>query len=466
MKKPRHGRWIAWVLGCILVSSPAHAWAAIGELVQLSVNGPAEARLNLVILSEGYLESERDVFLRDARAVADGILQAPPLREYAGHFNVVGVFVASQESGSDHPFRGSFRNTYFNSSFDSFGIQRLITIPPNNHDSNSANGQGKVVELLAAMYPEYDLVAIVVNDSEYGGSGGRTLVVSNHSSSREIAVHELGHTLARLGDEYATANPGYPDVEEPNTTRTTVRAQVKWNAWIRASTPVPTPSSGFESVVGLFEGAHYHSTGWYRPKHDCKMRSLGVPFCEVCSEALVLSIHERLPQPPSTLPGVDTPVSISLYDQRDFVLEILPVASESARVSWALNGVPLGPSEPGLKLSLPGIALPFETNVLTADSALTTPLVRNDPLKRLSSTTRWTVVRDLLTPPRLGVEIVSEGVEFSWSALAIGFALETSRSAASGPWSGVAELPRKQGDRYRLQLPLSAERGFFRLRRR
>ena len=95
--------------------------------------------------------------------------------------------------------------------------------------------------------------------------------------------------LAGLGDEYTTANPGYPDIEEPNTTRETNRTAIKWKAWIDASTPVPTPPTN-PNLVGLFEGAHYHPTGWYRPKLNCLMRNFGVGFCEVCQEALVLVV--------------------------------------------------------------------------------------------------------------------------------------------------------------------------------
>jgi hypothetical protein len=54
---------------------------------------------------------------------------------------------------------------------------------------------------------------------------------------------------------------------------------------IAASTPVPTPATvAYYRVVGLFEGAQYQPTGWYRPQYDCKMNHLGVDFCAVCTE--------------------------------------------------------------------------------------------------------------------------------------------------------------------------------------
>src|ERR1043165_8157445 len=72
------------------------------------------------------------------------------------------------------------------------------------------------------------------------------------------------------------------------------------------ATPVPTPAvSSNSAVVGLFEGAHYHFTGWFRPKLTCKMRALGVAFCEVCSETLVKSIYGQIRPIEATSPATN-----------------------------------------------------------------------------------------------------------------------------------------------------------------
>src|SRR5262249_46340753 len=111
----------------------------------------------------------------------------------------------------------------------------------------------------------------------------------------DMLVHECGHVVANLGDEYDSPNPGYPNTEEPNTTQTTTRAAIKWNAWISTNTPVPTPETGtYANAVGLFEGAHYQTTGWYRPKLACRMNSFFTrTYCEVCTEALVLALYKQ-----------------------------------------------------------------------------------------------------------------------------------------------------------------------------
>jgi hypothetical protein len=89
-----------------------------------------------------------------------------------------------------------------------------------------------VYTLLQNLMPEYDIVMMIVNDAEYGGAGGFPAITSINSSAPEIVIHELGHSFAGLGDEYDAPFPGYPDVEEPNTTRETRREFIKWRPWV------------------------------------------------------------------------------------------------------------------------------------------------------------------------------------------------------------------------------------------
>ena len=59
-------------------------------------------------------------------------------------------------------------DTYFHSTYNSFGLlRRLLTIPPNNYDPNPADGRNKVLNLLSN-YCKHDLVILVVNDTAYG----------------------------------------------------------------------------------------------------------------------------------------------------------------------------------------------------------------------------------------------------------------------------------------------------------
>ena len=145
------------------------AGASAQTLTQLRDSGPRGNRINLVLLSEGYTTGELSTkFPADAQRVLNGFLETEPYREYRDYINAFSIAVASAESGSDHPSRSSFKNTYFNSSYDSYGQDRLVTIPPNNFNGNSNDGYGKVMALLSTFVPDYDLVVMIVNDDEYG----------------------------------------------------------------------------------------------------------------------------------------------------------------------------------------------------------------------------------------------------------------------------------------------------------
>ena len=168
------------------------------------------------------------------------------------------------------PTDGITNNTYFNSIYDPDG-DYLITIPPNWADTNYSHGQGKVDALLQTYMPNCQLPVLLVNDSTDGGSDGfyKTAIASTGALLYEMTsppymlTHETGHVLANLSDEYTYINPyaGAPSTEGANTTQQTNRTLIKWNAWISTDTPVPTPD-GYDfgdGVVGLFEGAQYHT---------------------------------------------------------------------------------------------------------------------------------------------------------------------------------------------------------------
>lgn len=377
------------LLAIMLALSPVSSWAQ-PSMTTVLTNGPTNKRINIVFLSEGYTTNELEQFRRDATNTANALLTVPPFDGFRSYFNAYAIAVASVESGSDHPSTGIARNTYFNSTYESYGTAQLLTIPPNDRDGSYANGQGKVTALLNQFMPEWDIVVLIVNDTVYGGAGGQYMTVSKHASAPEIARHELGHSFAGLGDEYSTPYPGYPATEEPNTTRETNRNAVKWKAWIDPGTPVPTPvGSTTAASVGLFEGAHYNATGWYRPKNSCKMRTLGTAYCEVCQETLVKSIYSRM----GTIQG-QAPTSLLANlvaaSSRSFQVETPAPQGRALKVRWTFNGTPLTNTTTNVVIST--AQLVAGTNTIKVDVTDDTTMVRTDPSDFLHDSQTWQVV--------------------------------------------------------------------------
>lgn len=392
--RSRGSRW-RWVVALLAAAwsgaFPGDGWSQT-NFSTILINGPSSNRVNVVFLAEGYRTNEYGSFLSQATNALQHLLSGQPFAEYQTYFNAYAIAVPSAQSGSDHPINGAggFRDTYFNSTYGYSDY--FISIPPNEFDPVYGNGQGRVVALLDAFVPNCHLAVMLVNDQTVGGSdGGGGVAISSVSpnSMADFVVHESGHVLAGLGDEYTMAYPGFPDVEEPNTTRETNRASIKWNAWIAADTPVPTPPVGqFADRVGLFEGAHYHETGWYRPKLNCRMGNNGVGFCEVCTEALVLSFY-RFVRPVESHSPVVAHLPVTRREALEFQVSVLEPVGHALSIQWLTNGVPY-PDAAGDTFRILPELLRNGTNFVTARVTDPTPLVRTDPTDALVQTINWT----------------------------------------------------------------------------
>jgi len=363
-------------------------------LITILTNGPVSNRLNIVVLSEGYTSVQLGQFLVDATNAVNQLLAHPPYSEYRGYCNAFAIKVASSQAGSDHPVRNAYVNTYFNSSYDPIS-DFLITIPPNFADTNYNDGQGKVDAILLTYLPQCQLPVLVVNDIQQGGSDGffkSAIAAANASDpTYEILTHETGHVLANLGDEYTNANPGFPNTEEPNTTTNFAFNSIKWKSWINTNTtPIPTPPSAqYLNSVGLFQGAHYHAAGWYRPELNCAMGNFGSPFCPVCCEALVLAIYQHV-RPVDAISPASTNLSVMTNTALTFTVNLLQPATHNLSVQWLTNGISAAGATNAIFSVLP-LALGNKTNVVSALVRDNTPLVRNDPTSLLSQTVSWTV---------------------------------------------------------------------------
>jgi hypothetical protein len=234
-----------------------------------------------VILGDGFTREEETAFQEKARETADYVLDTSPYKENRDLIKFYGIFCVSEESGargdqavSEAEALQDSRNTFFHSSYWTSGVQRLLSLEAEEED--------KAILLAKQYVPEMDYPILLVNADTYGGSGGGICVASLHEQSLEIVLHELGHTIAGLGDEY------WPDdgemAETPNTTRQEDMSLVPWADM--------TDQEG----IGVYPLDEEHAD-WYKPSLDCKMQTLGQehPFCAVCSAALekAIALHSN-----------------------------------------------------------------------------------------------------------------------------------------------------------------------------
>ncbi|HEV3217075.1 MAG TPA: M64 family metallopeptidase [Vicinamibacterales bacterium] len=254
-----------------------------GRVWPVFESGPPAEKVDLLLMSEGYTARQIPKFHADAARLVNALFSYEPFKSRKSDFNVRGLDLPSDESGITNPRQGLFRRTPLSAQYGVFGLERYIL----SYDNRALRE--------AASAAPYDVVEILVNDNEFGGGGifnlQSTVAVDNPLAER-VFVHEFGHNLAGLGDEY-TGNVTYetsaaerPEPWEPNLTALKNPAALKWRDLVEAGTPIPTPPS-FAGRVGAFEGGGYVEHGLYRPEAACIMGSTGaLGFCRVCQRAI------------------------------------------------------------------------------------------------------------------------------------------------------------------------------------
>ena len=343
-------------------------------------HGDPANRIDLVVVSEGYTASELDKFAADANTFASNFFASEVYGEYASYFNVRTVAVASNQSGASHPELNPpvVRDTAFGATYNCQGVVRLICV--NNNKVNAV-----VNALLPANRRDY--VFVLVNDPAYGGSGGAILVASTHSAAPEIALHESGHTVGLLADEYPDQPTPCDLSKEPsdaNATRETDRAAIKWNEWIDPGTPLPTTTTTL-GMPGLYLGADYCPSGMYRPTYMSKMRALGYPFEQINDEQLVRRFYNVVSAIDSWSPSSAT-VTAQQGDKVAFSVKPLAPGAHTLTTTWIVDGAVIGT---GTDLSLNTGQMSAGAYTVTASVRDVTKWVRSDPSDLLADSQTW-----------------------------------------------------------------------------
>lgn len=362
-------RYIVTSMALMQLFCISYLSAQVFPIDTVVLSGPNEKRINFVFLSDGYQQHELDKFIKDVAAVSSYFFSQSPLKEYKSYFNVFAIRVPSQESGASHPGTAadcknypdhgiSVVNNYFGSSFDNSNIHRLL-VP---------GDPSKITAVLAANFPRYDQVFILVNSPYYGGSGGSYATASVSPASNDVMLHETAHSFARVADEYG-GDCTYSSLIGPNITQDTLPNLIPWNNWLDKDFPIPTPPyPEFQNGVGLFEGAYYCDTGWYRPEFNCKMRSLGAEFCRICKQTIVEKIHYLI----SPIESYEPELKQTIQQDSIFSLKVNLIKPEpnSIKVTWYQGSKPTGTSDDSLlidsgKLSLGNYSFTAQINDTT-----------------------------------------------------------------------------------------------------
>jgi hypothetical protein len=304
-------------------------------------HGDPSTKFNIVILGDGFTLSKLPVFRAYANRVKKALTTTEPFKSLVNRINVYKVSVVSAENGvSNCPTCGTAqKNTYFSTTGCFNGTPSGTYVGTASHE--------RIYDAVETIIPqEYaHLVVTIVNCRQYGGSAppelGMVFVTlpdlyatppQTNQQFMDVTLHEAGHVIANLCEEYNTCNERDPLRPYPNET-TQEEVDAGTVSWSRLARPGEIGADGKFTVIhrqgdrvvadgscqpalpaaqlgslGAFWGCHNGSPPradgdttplnacdvrgkpFYRPMAECRMRYTDAEFCRVCSHL----IRERI----------------------------------------------------------------------------------------------------------------------------------------------------------------------------
>ncbi len=352
--------------------------SALGQRYQIDTlykAGPQDNRINVVILGDGFTESEMPKFAAEAKKFADFFRSYHPYNHYRDYFNFFAIRTPSKQSGITNPGTApdayadqpvEKKETFFGVSFGEL-IHRLLTITKRE----------AYLDVLATHFPAYDLVILLANTEYYGGAGGSVAIFSLQENSNNVGVHEVGHTLADLADEYWQEPYGLYLREGPNITTNGSKDAVRWKNWLDFP------------PIGIYpHGSEGEAARWYKPAQaTCLMEYMDKEYCAVCREAVVESILGLVSPVEQIEP--DTTSAIDADKQTAFKLRLLKPNPNSLEVEWHLNGKRIAANTGELILKADQVP---DGSTLTATVFDSTAMSRRDGVKGIrKKVIRWSL---------------------------------------------------------------------------
>src|SRR3954469_991040 len=342
---------VAALVGGILAAVPLATASAQGpapplplpepKVTPIQVTGPPSQRLNFIILGDGYQWDQQSLFYADVDRNLSVMWATEPYRTYRNYINIYAVEIASIDYGvrcdpdgrvrsPDGTIRDTgvregpinTKNTALRMIFDGGCTNPLARgtnytgAPPgcdpvalakyypagaNYACETGTNAHNRIIDnyvapLLGIPRTSQNLQTLAIfNTFTYGGQGGTNATTSGGSPQGPlISLHELGHSLGTLADEYPYSSrdvirPCYTGGEPTSfhhtimTAAQMLTAQTKWWRWV-----------GEESLsggkIGTYEGGGTFPCGQRRPSSHSMMRWIGFDLDQIGREHMVARI--------------------------------------------------------------------------------------------------------------------------------------------------------------------------------
>lgn len=196
--------------------------------------------------------------------------------------------------------------------------------------------------------------ATFFSSTKYGGGGGAGLERDRrvgdgkmYGMGWETFLHEFGHTMPGLLDEYS-ADGSWSNGqcwETPNTTGALHIDDIPWRRWIEDGTPIPTPyTAEYLDKFGAFEGAMTNYFGCHRPTaRGCFMgaggfgEDYGLDLCSPCIQRVICFLYRYVNVIENPLPADDNLI-VTGTETISFSADVVKPEPNTQKYQWILNG--------------------------------------------------------------------------------------------------------------------------------
>ena len=297
----------------------------------MQITGPPSERLNLVIMGDGYTASEMQKFRDDVDRNQNIQWSVEPFRSYRNYINTYRLEIESQDSGiscdpddgnirRNTPLRLNYTNTcpadplargitYGPALQSGGGCPTAATVGLGDPRCSGTQQHNKYLAIylapLGVSGANVQTLALA-NTFTYGGIGGTQATTSGGSPQGPlISLHELGHSLGTLADEYPYSSRDVPGGAHPNsepgsfhhsrfTNDEMIAGSLKWFRWLCEESLSGGIITARGSTCGPpHEGGASRTTNVWRPSEHSMMRWLGNYFDQVGRENMTYRIAGR-----------------------------------------------------------------------------------------------------------------------------------------------------------------------------
>lgn len=254
------------------------ATKGILDIRTIRKSGSGANFLDVVVVSAGFTADQMGEFHGVCDRFSKALLSTQPWERYKNLVNVHAVFVGDESVDSTRLKVDGYKGNVL-------GCDDGVAVEYGRCAANSA-------------------ATVVIHNSEYStastGVWGVAVLNKGDVDNPLASVHELGHGMAGLGDEYIQREGPFTDPPESlqGTVNVTAEAKprlCKWHYWTENEWPGLFGPSKLPkgAKVANFEGA-----GWpkkiYRPEKTCLMRGDRDAFCVVCNETMEASLFRYI----------------------------------------------------------------------------------------------------------------------------------------------------------------------------